>query len=248
MVSRFLVLALVLSATSASAQTQDQPARCDQHGFVTIFTCIPHDLREIARKDSLTWLGIGGALAAGSIFVDDEVTTAVSDPEAHAWLKPGDPLGEATTHFAAPLALYAIAKAANYDDGASLGVTLLRVQVVNGIITRSLKMLPRARPYQDEAVFAQGSFPSGHTSAAFATATVLHRKWGWRGGIPAYGVATYIGISRLEKVHYLSDVMFGAGVGIASGLTVRIPGASQTALSPIIAPGVRGFVFAVRYQ
>jgi membrane-associated phospholipid phosphatase len=240
-------LVVLMLGTAVPAQAQDPP-RCDQHGFLTIFTCIPNDLREIARKDSLTWLGIGGALAAGSLFVDDEVTTAVTDPESHAWFKPGDPLGEAATHFVAPLALYAIAKAGNHEGAASLGVTLLRVQVVNGILTRSLKFLPRARPYQEEADFGKGSFPSGHTSAAFATATVLHRRFGWRGGIPAYGVATYIGISRLERVHYLSDVMFGAGLGIASGLTVKVPGASQTALSPIIAPGVRGFVFAVRYQ
>jgi membrane-associated phospholipid phosphatase len=125
---------------------------------------------------------------------------------------------------------------------------LLRAQVVNGILTRSLKMLPRARPYQDQSEFGKGSFPSGHTSASFATATVLQRRFGLRGGIPAYAVATYVGISRLERVHYLSDVMFGAGLGIASGLTIKLPAATHTAVSPMVAPGVRGLVFAIRYR
>jgi membrane-associated phospholipid phosphatase len=184
-------------------------------------------------------------VAAGSLLVDDEVTTAVSDPEAHAWLGPGDVLGDGYLHFAAPLALYLAGRAAGHADTSSLGVMLLRTQVVNGVLTRSLKFLPRARPYQDEPAFGKGSFPSGHTSAAFATATVLHRRFGWAGGIPAFALATYIGISRLERVHYLSDVTFGAAVGIASGLTVTLPGGG-TAISPIVGPGVRGVSIAIR--
>lgn len=242
-------MALVLGGSVASAQAQTTDvAPCDQHGLPTVFTCILHDVREVARKDSLTWLGTGGVLAAGSLLVDDEVTRAVTDPESHAWLAPGDPLGEAWLHFGAPLALIAVARATGHSDAARLGVVLLRTQVVNGILTRSLKMLPRARPYQEIGRLGKGSFPSGHTSASFATATVLHRRFGWRGGVPAYAVATYVGISRLERVHYLSDVMFGAGLGIASGLTVTLPGETHTAISPIVAPGVRGFVFAVRYR
>lgn len=243
-----LGLALCASvAVPAQSQGQsDNADRCDRHGFLTIVTCIVHDLREVARKDSLTWLAGGGLVAAGSLLVDDEITTAVTDPESHAWLKPGDPLGTGTWHFAAPLAIYAVAHATGHPETAGLGVMLLRTQVVNGTITRSLKFLPRARPYQVEAEVGKGSFPSGHTSASFATATVLHRRFGWwRGGLPAYAVATYVGISRLEKVHYLSDVTFGAAVGIASGLTVTLPGRGTT-LSPIVGRGVRGVSIAIR--
>jgi len=244
---RFGLIVFVLSGTVVSAQDPNDAnvATCDRHGISTVVTCIVHDLRELARKDSLTWLGTGSVLAAGSLLVDDEITTAVTDPESHAWLAPGDRLGEAATHFVAPLALYAIARATNHPDAASLGVVLLRTQVVNGILTRSLKFLPRARPYQEEPDFGKGSFPSGHTSASFATATVLHRRFGWRGGVPVYAVATYVGVSRLERVHYLSDVMFGAALGIASGLTVNTPG-RRTSVSPVVGPGVRGIVVAIR--
>jgi membrane-associated phospholipid phosphatase len=62
------------------------------------------------------------------------------------------------------------------------------------------------------------SFFSGHSSIAFATATSIylhsHRKW-WVGVI-SYGVATGIGVSRMQRqVHWASDVFLGAVVGSA---------------------------------
>ena len=122
---------------------------------------------------------------------------------------------------------------------------MLRTQVVNGILTRSLKLIPRRRPNQDAATFTKGSFPSGHTSAAFATATVIQRRWGWTRGVPAYLVAAYVGTTRLQNLHYLSDVTFGAALGIASGMTLRLPG-DRVVVSPAIAPGVRSVRIEVR--
>ena len=65
------------------------------------------------------------------------------------------------------------------------------------------------------------SFPSGHTSNAFSWATVAAHHYGWKLGVPAYALAGLIGVARMEKnVHYLSDVLAGAGIGILSARTV----------------------------
>ena len=82
------------------------------------------------------------------------------------------------------------------------------------------------------------SFPSGHTSVTFASATVLQRHFGPKVGIPAYGLATFVAASRInEKRHFLSDVAFGAAIGILSGRTVTIgSGDKRFAVTPMAAP------------
>lgn len=222
----------------AQDQNQDAVTFCDRHAFSTLFKCIAHDLREVARRESLTWLGAGGALAGGSMLLDDEVLE-VMRKEEHPSLAAGDIMGEAGVQFGVPLALYVAARMTDHSGTADFAVTLLRTQTVNGILTRSLKLIPRPRPYQEVARRAGGSFPSGHTSATFATATVIHRRWGWRAGLPAYLLASYVGVSRLQNVHYLSDMTFGAALGIATGLTVNLPSRGP-AVSPIVRPGVAG--------
>jgi len=63
----------------------------------------------------------------------------------------------------------------------------------------------------------EGSFPSGHTIAAAAIATVVARSYGrqhrW---VPyaAYGLAGLVGFSRLSwSAHFLSDVFVGGAFG-----------------------------------
>ena len=59
------------------------------------------------------------------------------------------------------------------------------------------------------------SFPSGHASSAFATAGSLAYAYGWKVGVPAYLAATTISLSRVnENVHWMSDVVAGAALGI----------------------------------
>jgi membrane-associated phospholipid phosphatase len=62
----------------------------------------------------------------------------------------------------------------------------------------------------------RGSFPSGHTIAAFSVATVAARRYGNHRWVPyaAYGMAALVGFSRLSlSVHFLSDVFMGGALG-----------------------------------
>lgn len=61
-----------------------------------------------------------------------------------------------------------------------------------------------------------GSFPSGHTIAAFSVATVIARRYGNHRWVPyaAYGMAALVGFSRLSlSSHFVSDVFMGAALG-----------------------------------
>jgi membrane-associated phospholipid phosphatase len=64
--------------------------------------------------------------------------------------------------------------------------------------------------------FGHGSFPSGHTVAAFSVATVIARRYGNHRWVPyvAYGAAAVVGFSRLTlAAHFPSDVFMGAALG-----------------------------------
>jgi membrane-associated phospholipid phosphatase len=65
---------------------------------------------------------------------------------------------------------------------------------------------------------AKGSFPSGHSAAAFAVATVFAKRYSEHRWVPfvAYGVAALVGFSRVSSnSHFLSDVGFGSMLGFS---------------------------------
>jgi membrane-associated phospholipid phosphatase len=87
--------------------------------------------------------------------------------------------------------------------------------IANGLCTYGIKFITgRIRP--DGA--NRRSFPSGHTSSSFLVATIADDLYGSKIGVPAYLLAGLTGLSRIhDNKHYLSDVIFGASLGIALG-------------------------------
>ena len=71
-----------------------------------------------------------------------------------------------------------------------------------------------------------GSFPSGHTIAAFSVATVFSQRYRNHRWVPyvSYGLAGIIGFSRISLLsHFSSDVFVGAALGYSISRFVVLP-------------------------
>jgi membrane-associated phospholipid phosphatase len=103
-------------------------------------------------------------------------------------------------------------------------VTLAAVAINSGITEALRYTINRDRPfktYPDITKKSDGgspSFPSGHTSGAFAVATSMSLSYPkWYIIVPSYAWAGTVGFSRMDLgVHYPSDVLAGAIVGAGS--------------------------------
>jgi membrane-associated phospholipid phosphatase len=65
------------------------------------------------------------------------------------------------------------------------------------------------------------SFPSGHTTTAFAFSSVVMMEHSLPLGIAANAMAAFVGFSRMnDNAHYLQDVIAGATIGTMYGMGV----------------------------
>lgn len=94
------------------------------------------------------------------------------------------------------------------------------------------------------------SFPSMHTSVSFTAASFIQRRYGWKWGIPAYVVSSYVGWSRVYgKKHDWWDVAAGAAIGIGSSYIFTRPFAKKhnLTLSPVAGDGHCGFYASMQF-
>ena len=120
-----------------------------------------------------------------------------------------------------------IAGFVNHDDGLKAdGLQAAASLVVAGGTSLLLKkVFNRERPYLahpgviiPKEYPTDASFPSGHTSVAFAAATSLSLAIPkWYVIAPSFAYAGVVGYSRMYLgVHYPSDVLAGAALGVGS--------------------------------
>jgi membrane-associated phospholipid phosphatase len=139
-------------------------------------------------------------------------------------------------------ALYTYGRVAHKPDIQALGWHGTESVILAGSTTWILKTIAgRARPYVSkdtspaDFVLLGGlgngdrqSFPSGHTTTAFAAASAVtsEARIIWPGHswlvVPAmYGGATLVGLSRMyHDKHWASDVVLGAAIGTFTGIKV----------------------------
>ena len=229
-----------------SASASEQPGAPIDEARPNFIKQIGLDFKTVFTTKENLWIigaGAGAALLArpfeGSIPQSRFNTELFEGGKLDATFEPGAAIGGTLFQVGGAAASFAIGKVTKNAELESVGRDLIRAQIVTQGLTQAIKFsVGRTRPDGS----SQTSFPSGHSATTFATATVLQRHYGWKAGVPAYAVAGYVAASRLaDNKHYLSDVLFGAALGIVGGraVTLNIRG-SEFALSPMFVPGGAG--------
>lgn len=235
-----ILLAAALPAAAGAQARPDAPAAASGHRL----------LRPIV-------LGSLGVVLTG--FADHEIRTAAQEnggPSMRA-------TGRGISRWSPPLALglgaglWGAGLVMHQAALAHTGRDALVAIGAAGFLTAAAKVaVGRARPEanrgtDDFAPFGSltydSSFPSGHTSQAFALAAVIAghtRRPAIR--ITAFSAATVVGIARIAADrHFASDVVGGALLGTLVGRAVVhhfAAGTTHLTIAPIVAPGRIGLM------
>ncbi len=206
-------------------------------------------------RDALLAAGFAG-LTVAMFPVDKSIANELQEPNVQAnrfFDRSGRGVEWITTpgSFIIGGGLYAVGKIGGYKDLADLGWHGTEAVLLASTATSFLKAtLGRSRPYVHADTnphdfhflwgfgggdYAPGynksdylSFPSGHTTTAFAAAAAVtsEARRMWPKSLPyvataMYGGATLVGLSRMyHNNHWASDVVLGAAIGTFSGLKV----------------------------
>lgn len=239
------------SAAQASPQDAQKPPEPEHTGLAAVVYKTAGDFKAFPRRKS-TWviLGIGAGAAGLAHPADNSLNGRIAGSTAvRRFFIPGHVLGATYVQLGTAVGLYVTgryivphtAQEPRTNKWSHIGFDMLRAQIVSQAIVQGMKIAVR----RDRPTGECCAFPSGHSAATFATAAVLERHLGYRAALPTLAIATYVGASRLhDNRHYLSDVVFGAAVGTATGWTiVGTHGRSDYALVPVAVP--KGVMLAV---
>ncbi|PIR19845.1 MAG: hypothetical protein COV45_09340 [Deltaproteobacteria bacterium CG11_big_fil_rev_8_21_14_0_20_47_16] len=157
----------------------------------------------------------GGAIAAGALTaVDHSVASHFTSRHLGKLDDIGNYIGSPYVLNPAAFVVWGASALAHDKKATVTGETLVESLLFADVMVGGLKLaFRRTRPNGGNY-----SFPSGHAAGTFAVATSLQTLFGWKAGVPAYAVATFVGLTRIDmNAHYLSDVVFGAALGSAIG-------------------------------
>lgn len=187
------------------------------------------------RWDGSDWLkiGIGAAAVTTTVLALDQ---PIREASQRSRTTSRDDFAMAIQSFGAGASWAVIGAFAvsgwGFDDSNSRRVvadSLAAILIAHGVVTTTVKYtVGRYRPDDTSATwYAQPfsgnvSFPSGHTTQAFALAAVIsgHYSQLWV-RVTSFAIAGCVGLARIQlNQHYASDVVLGALIGTAVGGTI----------------------------
>ncbi len=227
----------VLAAPDGARQAPQAPPTPPRTGIKALFGNLGEDVKHLPAMQNLYLAGIGGALAGAAHPYDRTFNVRLRSHHdgVNTAFAAGKYIGDTPEQVALSLGTYAYGRLFDAPKVAHLGMDLLQAQIMSELLVEPIKFAThRQRPDGSN----HQSFPSGHASVTFATATVIERHLGWRKSIIGYTIASYVAASRLhDNRHYLSDVIFGAAVGSIAGRTVVHHAADYWTMTPMRVPG-----------
>jgi membrane-associated phospholipid phosphatase len=212
-----------------------EPARVQEvpSGLGEALRTIGKDFAAFPSAKTFTWMGAGAGMALIGT-TGDRALVRNLDGKRWSVFRAGADMGSAKAHAGLALGTFLAGRLAGSKEVSALGFQLIRANLMTQAFTHGIKFTThRIRPDGTGL-----SFPSGHSATSFAAATVVQRRYGWKAGVPAYALASYVAASRVnDRRHFASDVIFGAGLGIAVGLTVTrdLPGGGS--FVPVVTKG-----------
>ena len=189
------------------------------------------------RFSSADWFIAAGTLGASAALMpaDESLNSAMlrsHSQTADVFAEAGRLYGDLAVGGGIGAGLYVIGLAAQNEDVRVTGRLTLEALAYGGIVNITLKSLTgRSRPYTGDGAFTfrpvqfgtdETSFPSGHTTVAFAVSAVLAERIGnpWVGA-GLYALASLTALSRMYHTkHWASDVVLGGAIGAGAGLLV----------------------------
>jgi membrane-associated phospholipid phosphatase len=223
----------------------EKPPTPEHTGVHALFRNLGDDYKHLWSLDNAIVALAGGGLALAVHPLD---TTFNIHLRSHYTLvntiyAPAKYYGDTPEQVALSLGTYTFGRVLDKPKVSHLGMDLLRAQILSESLVEPIKFIVgRERPNGSN----HQSFPSGHSAATFAAATIIERHLGWKKAALGYAIAAYVASSRLhDNVHYLSDVTFGAAVGTIAGRTVTQHGPNMWTLAPAPVQGGYG-IFVTR--
>jgi hypothetical protein len=178
------------------------------------------------------------AVVAGTALLigrDDEIRREVVEHDSRSLDRAADriePLGKHVVEGAALGAAWLAGRAARNERLASASATAFEAFLWTAILASAAKgAFGRERPADgvDSRRFWKGDtiFPSGHTARSFAIAAVFADRYGRPAAWIGYPLAALVGLATVRQdTHWASDILAGAGLGLAigKGIAIRHPG------------------------
>jgi membrane-associated phospholipid phosphatase len=171
----------------------------------------------VFSKESLVPFLVGSGITATSSFMDGGAHSFMAS-QGDRLGKVGGTAGSFPVMASVTAGLFVAGRFTGPGAFRSATYDMTQAVLVGSVYTTAIKhAVSRTRPDGSDNL----SFPSGHTSNAFAMATVANSHFGPKVGIPSFLAASLIGASRVQSnKHNLSDVIAGATLGYIVGRTV----------------------------